>query len=503
MCQNLVNLSHDNCTVWQKLFSMKFRMLLCVMLLSISAAAQQRVSFVDALTMMVERNKAVASAKYGVDAAYREYRATQGLRMPKVDMVGCYTLMQHNIDIDLGGAKGAVTESLDGLISNGVSQGFITPTIASLLGDAFAPLMGSDWRYTLQNRHFGFVGTTVTLPIYLGGRIGVANRVAKLKIDSAQIGLNGITATLVTELVERYYGVILAREVVAVKEFVVQGVKQHLADAEAMEEQGVVAHNVVLYLQYKLSEVEHDLSDAVSKLRIAERALQTTLQSDDGVMPLDCMFLVLNLHNIDYYRDSAITLNTTLCEMENVKSLSAEGVNLARAAFMPEVVAMGSASLYSYNLSDMIPRWAVGVGLSVPLFGGLSKQEQYRASKSVERSAQNMADKVKEDILLLVDKEYYTLQNAMLSVESSKRSIVFAESYYTTTLEGFREGVTPSSELMDARIALAGAEVEYLDAVYNSLLSLARLLELSGLSGEFMDYIAHGVMVDINEVIDL
>lgn len=481
---------------------MRFWISLLALLSTLSATAQLRVSFDDALSMMVERNRTISSAKYGVDAAYREYRVAQGLRMPKVDLVGCYTLMQHSIDIDLGGAKGVVTESLDGLINNGVSQGFITPTIASLLGDALNPLMGSDWRYTLQNRHFGFVGTTLTIPIYMGGRIGIANRVAKLKIDGAQIGLNGVTSALITELVERYYGVILAREVAAVKEFMVQGVEQHLSDAEAMEEQGVVAHSVVLYLQYKLSEVERDYSDAVSKLRVAERALQTTLQSDSEVLPRDNMFLSYEIYDVDYYRDNALSMNSAIGEVETAERLSSEGVNLARSAFMPEVVAMGGASLYSYNLTKMLPRWAVGVGVAMPLFGGLSKQEQYRASKSVERSVQDMAAKVREDILLLVDKEYYALQNALLDIDASKRSIALAESYYTTALEGFREGVMPSSELMDAHIALAASNVEYLDAVYNYVLSLARLLELSGLSGDFVNYISRGVEVGINRVID-
>ena len=481
---------------------MKFWISLLALMLSLSATAQQRVSFSDALSMMETHNRAISSAKYGVDAAYREYRATQGLRMPKVDLVGCYTLMQHNIDIDLGGAKGVVTESFNGLISSGVSQGFITPTIASLLTDGLAPLMGKDWRYTLQNRHFGFVGTTLTIPIYMGGRIGIASRVAKLKIDGAQIGLNGVTNSLITELVERYYGVILAREVVAVREFVVQGVEQHLHDAEAMEEEGVVAHSVVLYLQYKLSEVKRDYSDALSKLRVAERALQTTIQSDTTILPSDKMFLSNEIYNIDYYRDNALGLNAIIGEVENAKHLSLEGVNLARSAFMPEVVAMGGASLYSYNLTNMLPRWAVGVGVSMPIFGGLSKQEQYRASKSVERSAQELAAKVEEDILLLVDKEYYALQNTLLNIDSSKRSIALAESYYTTALEGFREGVTPSSELMDARIALAASEVGYLDAVYNYILSLARLLEVSGLSDDFINYISNGVEVDINRVIN-
>ena len=477
-------------------------MSLLVLMVGFCATAQQRVNFNDALRMMVEQNKAISSAKYGVDVAYREYRATQGLRMPQVDLVGCYTLMQHSINVDLGGAKGVVTEAVDDMVESGVSQGFISPVIASLLTDAVSPLMGSDWRYTLQNRHFGFVGATVTMPVYLGGRIGIANRIAKLKIDGAQIGLNGVTDALTTELVERYYGVILAREVMDVKEFVVKGVEQHLHDAVAMEEQGVVAHSVVLYLQYKLSEVERDYSDAVSKLNIAQRALQTTLQSDDAIIPIDNMFLCSGIYSIDYYRDNAVSLNVAIGETENAHRLSLEGVKLARSVFLPEIVAMGGGSIYSYNLSDMVPRWAVGVGLSMPLFGGLSKQEQYRAAQSVERSVNEIAQKVEQDILLLVDREYYTLQNTLLNIDSSKRSIALAESYYNTALEGFREGVTPSSELMDARIALAASEVEYLDAVYSALVSLAKLLEVSGLSEEFLNYKHYGVEVDINTVID-
>ena len=482
---------------------MRFCMMLCGLMLSLGASAQQKMGFDDALRVMLEQNKAITSAKYSVDAAYREYRATQGLRMPKLDLVGCYTLMQHSIDIDLGGAKGVVTEALDGVIKGGVTGGFMTPTMATLLTDGLAPLMSADWRYTLQNRHFGFVGTTLTVPVYLGGRIGIANRVAKLEIEGAEIGLNSATSALVTELVERYYGVILAREVVAVKEFVVKGVEQHLRDAEAMETEGVVAHSVVLYLQYKLSDVEREYSDALSKLCIAERALQTTLQYETTIEPSESMFLSYEIYDIDYYRDNAIISNCAVATMENAERLSGEGVNLARSAFMPDVVAMGGVSLYSYNLTKMLPRWAVGVGVTMPIFGGLSKQEQYRAAKSTERSVSDMVQKVREDILLLVDKEYYTLQNAMLNINSSKRSIAFAESYYRTALEGFREGVTPSSEFMDARISLAASEVEYLDAVYNYVLSLARLLEVSGLSDTFTLYMNGGVKVDINSVIDL
>lgn len=481
---------------------MRFWIFLFSLTLSIGATAQQRLSFSDALSMMMENNKAISSATYGVDAAYRECRATQGLRMPQIDLVGCYTLMQHDIDIDLGGSKGVVSEALDGFIKGGVANGVIPSTVASLFTDALAPLMGANWCYTLQNRHFGFMGTTLTIPIYLGGRIGIMNRVAKLNVESAEIDLNGIIDSLITELVKQYYGVVLAREVVAVKRAVIQGVEQHLSEAEAMEMEGVVAHSVVLYLQYKLSEAERDYNDALSELNIAERALQSTIQSDNKIESLENMFINYDIDTLDFYRDSALSLNTIIDKTENAKQLSSEGVNLARSAFMPEVVAMGGASIYPYNLSNMIPRWAVGVGLSMPLFGGLTKQEEYKASQSIERSVSQMAAKAREEILLLVDKEYYTLQSALLHIASSERSITLAESYYTTALEGFREGITPSSELMDARIALAASKVEFLNSLYNYIVSLARLLEVSGLSNNFINYASNGAEVDINIIID-
>jgi outer membrane protein TolC len=80
-------------------------------------------------------------------------------------------------------------------------------------------------------------------------------------------------------------------------------------------------------------------------------------------------------------------------------------------------------------------------------------------------------------------------------MESVKRSLLFAENYYDVSLQGFYEGVTSSADLADARIALAASKVEYLDSVYSYLVALARLLEVSGLSSDFMLYRSNAVDV--------
>lgn len=461
------------------------------------AVAQQNMSFSEAMNVMFENNSMVKSEQYNVDMAYNELRATRGLALPKIDLIGGYTFMQSDIDMDLGGSKGVITESLKDAINQGVTNGIISSDLASLLTQGLSPITSMDWRYTLQKRSFGVVGATLTLPIYMGGRINIANRAARIALSAASYSLDATKSMLLTELVERYYGVVVARSACAVRQDVVDAIKRHLVDAKAMEEEGIVAHSVVVYAQYKLAEAERDLHDAINKVKVAEAALNTTVGIEQSINPIDIIFICNNIHNIDYYTDMAIALNPILCELRHSKQLSEEGVKLARAAMLPEIVAMGAGAIYSHQLSNMIPRWSIGVGVRIPLFDGLGKEYRYIASKSGVKSVKEEVENAQSNIILLVEKEYYNLENTMSNISATRRAIDFAESYYNSALEGFREGVVSSADLMDACTELAATKVEYLNAAYENTLTLARLLEASGLSDTFIQYVEQGTNIDI------
>lgn len=467
-----------------------------MLLLCSALSAQQGMSFDKALESMLEQHHMLQSQRHMVDAAYNDMRAVRGLRWPQIDVVGNYTLFQRSVDIDLGGAKGVITGSMESLIKDGVTSGILSSGAASLLAQGLAPIAGLDWRYTLQKRSFGFVGVAASLPIYSGGRINIAHRVAGLQLEGAELTLDITESHLLTELVERYYGVIVACHVANVRREVVEAVRKHLADAEAMEVEGVVAHSVVLQLNYRLSEAITKLNEAQSEVRISEQALDAVVGSK-GVNPTDRIFLCNNIQSIDYYRDCAVNLNPVLQEARIAARLAAEGKKLARAALLPEVVAMGGAALYSYQLSDMVPRWMVGVGVSLRLFDGLASIRRVEASQSRVEGVAEAVESAQSDILLLVDKEYYTLVNSLISIDTSRRAIEFAESYYTSVKEGFIEGVTSSSDLIDACTELAALRVEYLNSAYESCKALARLLEVSGLSNTFTEYRDMGVDINI------
>lgn len=487
----------DICICRLKIIKMRLVILLSIIIGITPVVAQQDMSFSEALRAMLNNNSMIKSEQHSVNEVYNELRATRGLAFPKVDLIGGYTLMQSDIDIDLGGAKGVVTESLDEAIKQGITSGIISSDIATLLTQGLSPITSLDWRYTLQKRSFGVIGATITLPIYMGGRIDIANRAARIALDIASYNLDATESILLTELVERYYGVIVARRVCGVREEVVNAMSQHLSDAQAMEEEGIVAHSVVVYMQYRLAEAERDLQDAANKARVAEAALNATIGIGQNINPIDRIFICNNIHSLDYYIDVANSLNPIICEARLSKQLSEEGVKLARAAMLPEIAAMGACAIYNYQLGGMVPRWGVSIGVRIPLFDGLGKEYRYIASKSAAMSVNEEVENAKSNIILLVKKEYYSLDNSIYNIRATSRAVDFAETYYNSAIEGFREGIVSSSDLMDACVDVAAAKVEYLNAIYENSLSLARLLEASGLSETFIQYIENGTNVDI------
>lgn len=471
---------------------------ICALLLYNGASAQQPISFEDAASIMLENNNSLTSARYGVETARLEQRAAEGLRWPRIDIYGGYLYLQKDVEVALGGARGVVTESVESLINNGVVKGIITPDAASLIGDALSPLLGADWGYTLQKRSLGGISATLEIPIYAGGRINIANRAAKLETEAATVAMDALEGKLIVTLVERYFGAALAEALYNVEVEAMKSMERHLHDAQALYDEGMVPRSVVLYVEYKLSEAQRNVTEAANRVSMSHLALKSLLGIDYEVKPTVKFFVYNNLYDVNYFINNAYYLNPILHEAYIGKQLAVEGVKLARAALLPEIVALGATSIYNYQLSNIAPRWAVGIGINMTIFDGLGKERRYMAAKINEKAVNNMVENVKSDITLLVEKEYFEVVNAKQNIESSRHSIIFAEEYYNSMYEGFVEGITSSTEVMDASVELSATKVEYLNAAYNYCTSLVKLLEASGIANIFVNYMNSGEIIDIN-----
>ena len=411
----------------------------------------QALSLEEAIAATLADNPAVKAAEYEERAAVQERRATIGLRMPQISVTGAYAYLGKDIGFDLNEMKTPVQGFAGQVLGSGLVPQQYIPQIQQLLD----PMLDADWFLKIQDRSLGTVGGQVTLPIWLGGQINAAGRAAKIQERTAVAQGDRTRNALVSELVERYFGLALALQVVDVRQQVVDGVRRHLEDAAALEENGMIAKSERLYVEFKMAEAERELANARLQAQTISSALQNTLNRSTEALPLTAMFILDRIEDLAYYQDLAASRNPLLSQVSLKRDLAQEGVRLQRSDFLPQVVAMGGGSFYNYQVTGLVPRWAVGVGVNFKIFDGLNREYKYSAAKQTVRRVGELQTKAEKDIAVLVEQLYNQLENYRNQMTSIEASLTFAEEYLRMKNAAFLEGMASSSDLIDAELNLA------------------------------------------------
>jgi len=129
-------------------------------------------------------------------------------------------------------------------------------------------------------------------------------------------------------------------------------------------------------------------------------------------------------------------------------------VRAQRADFLPQVAAIGGGSFYNYQVAGLVPRWAVGVGVNIKIFDGLNREYKYSAAKQTVRRVGALQNKAGKDISVLVEKLYNQMMNYRNQMTSIDASLAFAEEYLRMKNAAFLEGMSSSTDLIDAELNL-------------------------------------------------
>lgn len=448
----------------------------------------QLLSLEQAIVMALDHNPAMLATEHSVAAARHNRQAAAGLRFPQINAVGNYSYLGQNISINANNLKQNFAINIGGFVSSALADGLISQHAASLLQGALGAASSLDWSYTIQRRSLGFVGGEVTLPIFLGGKINVANRVALLEESIANEQSEQQQNSLISELIERYYAVALATQVLAARTQAAEGIRRHYDDAVAMEEQGMLARSERLYVEYKLVEAERQRQDAESSLALARSALKNTLAVQEDFLPETAMFVCDSIEPMEYYKSLAKRSNPQLSQVSDEVELAHQAVQLQRSEFFPQVALSAGGTLYEYQITDLLPRWAVGVGVSFKLFDGLNREHKYAAAKQTHQQALLLQEKAESEVSILVESLYNSLINCRNTLISINSSIRFARDYLRMQRVAFGEGWASATDLIDAELELTKSLTQRAEAAYMYDVALARLLEAAGVSERYVEY---------------
>lgn len=454
------------------------RVFLVLILFTVSSLrAQQSLTFEQALVQCMVSNPSVDAAKAAHAAATAQRKAAFGLRLPNLAASANYTIMSQDIGhFDLNPQKDKALEII----------GSLGIPIPPQIGQAIKAM---DLSYTLQRDNFAMVGLSLTVPIYTGGRINAANEAARIKESKAELATDVVSEELFVEVAERYWGLMLQKNVTDLLGEVVSGVRVHLENARQLEQNGIVAKGETLFAEMSYSQAVAAYENAQLEVKTINSALSGSLGQEAQYEPMTPLFISSEIGSLDSFQQKVRSNNNQLKQVGLIKKLAQQAVRAERGGFFPQVAAMGGWDVWNYQLSDQLPRWIAGVGVRINLFDGLIRENNYKAAKSQVKQVEAMELKANTDIMILVEKLYNSLLGAEQQVAASEKSIEFGREYLRIKEKAFAEGMATSSDVIDAQLNLSKYKTERLAALYAFDLSLAKLLALSGESDRIFQYI--------------
>lgn len=174
-------------------------------------------------------------------------------------------------------------------------------------------------------------------------------------------------------------------------------------------------------------------------------------------------------------------------------------IKLEKGKYAPELFLFGNYNLYEDDsiVSKTTPDWLVGVGVSMPLVSRDGRSETVQAAKSAELQVNLLQAKTRQDLELLVEKTWREAAQGLEEYQSLSSTQELAEENVRLRDKAFGQGLSTSLDVVDAQSQLAGVKTQRAAAAYQYVVSLARLLALSGQMNSFNQY-QHGQAIEVN-----
>lgn len=440
-----------------------------------SMAQQVSLSFEDARERMLQHNVALRAAETEVQIARRERQRVRALWWPQLQADGMYMHLSERVEVrePLSQFTDPAREYVQHLLPG---EELVTGLLDRVGEYTLAfPLLPQD---------VASVGVTAEWVAFSGGKRIFADRLARRLVDVAEVGSRRVRATRQVELVERYYGLVLAQQAVEVYHRRYEGLHRHYTDAVRMESVGMADKAVRLFAQVAMEEAEREWRHAESVEQVRQSALKQLLgmaAEAVEVVPTSPLFAGMELPAEALFVEAMRRGNYTLTTLAIEERMADDKLRIDLGGYLPSVALFGKHTLYAHGLpSNLFPRTVVGVGFTWNLFDGLERERKVSQTKLTQQALAWGREDTEAELTVAVSELYATLQRTMADMRVLDSTIALGEELLRMRRVAFAEGMATSAEVVDAEDALATDRLARLTAQYACDVALANLQALCG-----------------------
>lgn len=492
---------------------MKHKLLiLALTTLATSAQAQQTLTLDSCRAMALRNNKTLSASRLQLDMARYNKKAAKTKYLPHISALGGYELTSREISLLSKDQKsalanagtnttGALHNDIAGALTNLAQQGILTPEQASNLGGMFGQVgskIGEAVNHVGQNivdafrtdtRQMYALSVMLTQPVYMGGAIIAANRMAAIGEEMAQNNIEASTQNTLHSIDQAYWTVVSVHHKKQLAESYLAVVKKLDDDVSKMIREGVATRADGLKVDVKVNEAEMSLTQAENGLALAKMLLCQLCGMD---VDSDITLADENADNIveqadDAQADRAVAMENRpeLKLLQNSADMSRQATKLVRAAYLPHVLLTGGYVATNPNVFNGFERklsgmWNVGVMVRVPLWNWMEGTYKVRASRIATTIVELERDDIREKIDLQVSQSQFKVKEANRRLAMAIKNVENAEENLRCANLGFKEGVIPTTDVMAAQTAWVQAQSQKIDAEVDVKMSQVNLKKALG-----------------------
>lgn len=478
-------------------------MLGLLVLLPIAGEAQRVLTLDSCRAMALRNNKQMGVAKMKQEVSANLRKSARTKYLPHVSAMGGYMWMNKEVSILSDDQKKALSNM--GTNTTTSLQNALSPLVSTLPA-ATQMKMGNDmaqFASVLNQTGSGIVdalrtdtrnmiagAVVVTQPVYMGGAIVAANKMADINEKLAANSLEVKRQGTLYNIDQAYWQVVSLRHKQTLAESYVALVRKLKDDVQKMIDQGVATKGDGLSVSVRVNEAEMALTQVEDGLVLSKMLLCQLCG-----LPVDENITLADEESDEVKPDAgnlavaepafAIQNRPELKVLQNTVDLSRQTTNVLKAGNLPQVLLTGGYTISNPNTFNGFEKkfsgfWNVGVLVRVPIWNWGDVKYKVRASKVATAMANMEMDEARELIELQVNQSNFKMKEASKKLEMARANVANADENLRMANIGFKEGIVSFTTVMEAQTAWQQAQSQKIDAEIGVKLSRVELQKAMG-----------------------
>lgn len=430
-----------------------------LVLIAASGVVADSMTLKQAVDMMFQNSPAFAQKRFQTEIAGKQKQQAQGGYYPQIDFV--QSVSRSNNPVYVFGT----------LLNQGrfTTQNFALDALNN-------PDAVSDVSSRFQ---LGWL-------VYDFGRRESQIEAADAGSGMADLELQAARASLLQELVKRYYAITLAEQRMEVAEDALRSATARLDQAKERVDQGLAVQSDLLSAEVYAGACAEEKIEAGNQHLLALASLQQLLGR-----PIDAMTATEALgerefarHDMAWWKERMEQNRPELKMASEVVRMAQAQEGVARSGLLPSLQAWSSYEWHGKTLPYTGDNWGLGLELRWNLFRGGSDSNQYSAAQLKARQAGEQRREMQDALSLQLQSAYYRFESA--GEKARVASAVLDQSAENRRIyaERYQGGLATIQDSLAAETAHSQARLSHLQSRFEQVVAYADLLAAAGLPDE-------------------